>query len=243
MSIMCIQTNTPCRRTKSRGSSPSSPHKPSKILKISEQQQTENDTKNARRKRPKKTVRFNEIVMVRPHPFQEKSVAFDEVVMVRPVLHVSEYTEEERNNTWCAIEDKQRIKLEILTTLKAAKENSFEGCTRGLEKLQDGGKTRERRRASIRDILDEQDAQREQARENGNEFVIYDVSKFRKIYKSHSRAARHVAHAVGKIDEMAAKPSQIQAQHHSVSRKSKSSRSPVPMRTTGWTYSCQDSKL
>jgi len=123
--------------------------------------------------------------------------------MVRPVLHLADYTDHELYASWFVLEDKQRIKGDILNTLKLVKDGKFQGCTRGLEKLSDGGRTRERRQVSIREVLEEQDNQRKLQKSSGGS-IVYDMAKFRKAYKPHSRAARHVAHAVGKIDEMAA---------------------------------------
>lgn len=128
--------------------------------------------------------------------------------MVRPVLHLADYTDHEMYASWFVLEDKQRIKGDILNTLRLVKDGKFQGCTRGLEKLSDGGRTRERRQVSIREVLDEQENQRKlqqkSSSSNGSsKSIVYDMAKFRKAYKPHSRAARHVAHAVGKIDEMA----------------------------------------
>jgi len=167
---------------------------------------------------------------------EEKSVAFDEVVMVRPVLHLSDYSDQEVANTWLQLSDKQRTKIDVLNTLKLAKEqasndnkdnkDSNSVCTRGLEKLSDGGRTRERRRISIREVLEEQESQRSvfnaKASSKSKEPFVYDTTKFRKAYKPHSRAARHVAHAVGKIDEMAAKDTTT-----TTTRKGKARRSSV----------------
>jgi hypothetical protein len=168
-----------------------------------------NSSSNNKRR---KSVSFNEVVMVRPlHHF---SVAFHEVVTVRPVLHLSEYTDQEITDCWYVLADKQRIKADVFKTLqqyaKDKKENNETTslCTRGLEKLSDGGRTRERRHISIREILEEQESQRQEQQETGSTStstspMIYDTTRFRKIYKPHSRAARHVAQAMGKIDELA----------------------------------------
>ena len=133
--------------------------------------------------------------------------------MVRPVLHLADYTDQEMYASWFVLGDKQQIKADIISTLKQVKEGKFNGCTRGLEKLSDGGRARERRRVSIREVLEEQEQQRKLHNKSGgggsnkdkdqnNSGIVYDMGKFRKAYKPHSRAARHVAHAVGKIDEM-----------------------------------------
>jgi len=232
---MCVQTQY--HRTKSmRPSTETSPkQKPAKQVKTchpkldvdvdvdadTDINNKENiqQTQTKKRKQPK-SVRFNEVVVVRPHSYAveaERSVSFHEVVMVRPVLHLADYTDEEILASWYVLEDKQRIKAEILSTLKVAKEcrhnSSFSSldsssssedddcCTRGLEKLADGGRIRERRRVSIREVLEEQKAQR--ASHEGDKPFSYDHSKFRKIYKPYSREARHHAHAVGLSDQMA----------------------------------------
>ena len=161
--------------------------------------------------------------MVRPHEYPEKmSVAFHEVVMVRPVLHLSDYSDKEIADSWYVLADKQRIKIDILNTLKQAKEQASTVNTRGLEKLTDGGRTRERRRLSIREILEEQESQKEAHKKRGcsGEPFVYDESKFRKTYKPHSRAARHVAHAVAKMDELAGKQTPHQCTRKCKPRKS-----------------------
>lgn len=170
-----------------------------------------------KKQKESKSVSFNEVVVVRTQCYQEaeKSVSFHEVVVVRPVLHLSDYTDREIANSWFVLEDKQRMKSEILNTLKLAKEckndESFSSldssssledelcCTRGLERL--SGRTRERRKIPIREILREQEAQR--ASHESDQPFVYDHSRFRKIYKRYSRAARHHSHAVGLMDQMA----------------------------------------
>ncbi len=233
--MMCVQTEY--HRTKStRPTSTSPKQKPAKQVKTCHAKldvdvdnnnnsnkenipQAQAQTQTKKKKQPK-SVSFNEVVVVRPHSYDveaEKSVSFHEVVMVRPVLHLSDYTDEEIGASWYILEDKQRIKAEILITLKLAKDcrqnSSFssldsscsseddDACTRGLEKLADGGRLRERRRVSIREVLAEQELQRS-SHESDKPFS-YDHSKFRKIYKPYSRAARHHAHAVGLSDQMA----------------------------------------
>ncbi len=222
---MCVQTQY-CRTKSTRPTSTSPKQKPPKqvktchsIIKLNDENNKENNvrTQNKKQKQPK-SVSFNEVVVVRPHPYEqvEKSVSFHEVVMVQPVLHLSDYTDEEIIDTWYVLEDKQRIKAEILSTLKFAKEckhhSSFSsldstlsaedenGCERGLEKLSDGGRIKERRRISIREILQEQAAQR--ASHEGDKPFSINHSKIRKIYKQYSRAARNHAHAVGLMDQM-----------------------------------------
>lgn len=201
-------------------------------------------------KKVPKSVSFNEVVMIRPHffrqppqqPIKKKSVSFCEVVIVRPVLHLTDFTDQEIIDSWYILADKQRIKSEILSTLRRYKEEqklmnnssnndsfssllssssdsssssssntTIEYCTRGLEKLSDGGRARERRRISIREIIQEQESQRALYAEtkeccDGCErrTFVYDTTKFRKTYKPYSRAARHVAHAVAKMDELEA---------------------------------------
>merc|ERR1711935_165840 len=92
-------------------------------------------------------------------------------------------------------------------TLRLVQEGKFDGCIRGLERLRDNGRTRERRKLSIRDVLDEQEIQRAHARATHS--YVYDDKMLRKVYRLHSRAARFVAHAMGKIDAMAVKHQRI----------------------------------
>lgn len=138
------------------------------------------------------------------HQPAKKSVHFFERVIVRPVLHVDDYTDEEWKQCWYLPTDKVRRKDEIRAALRCLQEGKFGGCARGLEKMADNGITKERRAVAIREILDEQEAQRARATANNQDTVVYDALKFRLAYRPHSRAARHVAQAMGKIDEMAA---------------------------------------
>lgn len=206
---MCVQSY---RRSKSSRPSTTPPkkQKPSKQLKIKHTAASNDGNDHAQvQSRRRKSVSFNEVVIVQPlhHADAKKSVSFNEVVMVRPVLHLAYYTDQEMVDCFIDQSDKQRTKIDILNTLRMVKEGNFEGCTRGLEKLSDGGRTRERRRISIREVLEEQEAQKtafSKSKNNKDEKIVYNVSKLRKAYKPHARAARHVAHAVAKIDEMAA---------------------------------------
>lgn len=233
---MCVQTYPRSRRSKSTRSSSthSRPQKPSKHQKTNKNSSSiiskadVDDSSSSSldcSSRSRKSVSFNEVVKGRPlheqakqerqqkQRLKKKSVSFHEVVMVRPVLHLADYTDQEMHASWFGLEDKQKIKRDILNTLKMVREGNFQGCTRGLEKLSDGGRSRERRRLSVQDVLEEQQNQRNNhsssvglssrlSKNNGNGKIRYDASKFRKVYKPHSRAARHGAHAVGKIDEM-----------------------------------------
>ena len=131
--------------------------------------------------------------------------------MVRPVLHITEYTDQEVRALWMVEEDRKRIKADILNTfvmVKRVREGKFRGCTRGLEHLSDGGRHRERRNISIREVLEEQERQRkihkDNNKTNNNDGIVYDTARFQKVYKPHSRAARYQAHAIGKIDEQVA---------------------------------------
>ena len=139
----------------------------------------------------------------------KKSVNFYERVIVRPILHVDDYTDEEWKKCWYLPTDKARRKDEIRASLRCIQEGKFGGCARGLEKMADNGVTKERRATAIREILEEQEAQRARARANNEDTVVYDTVKFRLAYRPYSRAARHVAQAMGKIDEMAATSQKI----------------------------------
>lgn len=143
------------------------------------------------------------------HQPSKKSVNFYERVIVRPILHVDDYTDEEWKKCWYLPTDKARRKDEIRAALRSIQEGKFGGCARGLEKMADNGVTKERRATAIREILDEQEAQRARARANNEDTVVYDTVKFRLAYRPYSRASRHVAQAMGKIDEMAATSQKI----------------------------------
>jgi len=238
---MCVQTYPRRSKPTRPSSSPSSKQKPSKHLKTSHEESSSSSSStpidtvvapqnNSDNEKRRKSVSFNEVVMVRPLDYM--SVSFHEVVMVRPVLHLSEYTDQEIADCWYVLADKQRVKADVMKTLqqyaKDKKANLTSSVnTRGLEKLSDGGRTRERRRISIREILEEQEGQRqEQSVSSQNQEepspIIYDMNRFRKIYKPYSRAARHVAHAVGKIDELAATcEDATNANPHTCTRKCK----------------------
>jgi len=149
----------------------------------------------------------------------KKSVTFFERVIVRPVLHVDNYSDQEWENCWYAPADKQQRKSEIREALRLIREGNFEGCKRGLEKMSDRGRTKERRRISVREVLDEQEAQRAEAKARNCEHIVYDAARFRTAYRPHSRAARHVAHALGRIDEMAAACQMLPVPHPACSRR------------------------
>ena len=150
-----------------------------------------------------------EAEVVKEEPPQQKqkivkSVTFFERVIVRPVLHVDDYTDEEWYKTWYLPTEKQRRKDEIRRTLEAIRDGKFKGCVRGLEKMCDRGKTKERRRIAVQEILEEQESQRVRAKAKQCQQIIWDAEQFKSAYRPHSRAARHVANAMGRIDEMAA---------------------------------------
>lgn len=134
----------------------------------------------------------------------KKSVSFNEAVMVRPVLHRVDYTDQERRNCWLVPADKQRTKIDIINIIRLFREGNFDECTRGLERLLDGGRTRDRRRISMREVLEEQESQRANTVNQCEASMVYDFAKLRKVYRPYSRSARHVAHAMGNIDEMTA---------------------------------------
>merc|ERR1719343_1107830 len=142
-----------------------------------------------------------------------KSVSFDEVVMVRPVLPLADYTDQEIISSWYLPVEKQRMRAEIMNIIKVVKkknetsEKQFN--VRGLEWLPEKDKTREKKRkSSIKEILNEQKAQREahaaqqQQRDDQPSSITYDDKQFRKVYRRHSRAAMQLAQTMGKIDEM-----------------------------------------
>jgi hypothetical protein len=165
---------------------------------------------HSRREFMRKSVSFNDVVRTRPTPTNyngasEKNVSFDEVVMVRPVLPLDMYTDNEIADCWYFPTDKKRFSQEILHTLKKVKaRESLEGCTvRGLEKYSQMGKSQEeRRKFSIKVVLEEQETQR--ALVNGDSSLVYDTTKMRKAYRKLSKSAQNLANAIGKLDEMEA---------------------------------------
>jgi len=199
----CNVPQSPLQQPKRRRNSHKSQHK-------QQQQQQEKQPKTKPTPKQRKSVAFHKVVTVRPHhpqrPTNQMSVSFHEVVMVRPILHLADYTDDEISDCWFGKADKLKTKQDLLKTLKLLKagNNTSIVASRGLEKFCDGGKARESRRTSIREVLNEQESQRQRANTTSGSSIVYDLSKFRKAYKPHSRAARHVAYAVGKIDEMEA---------------------------------------
>lgn len=231
---MCVQT---VRGTKSvRPDNTEAPPSPTTAEKAGKHPKTSHsilsNKKDDSPKKMKKSVSFNELVVIRPHYDDvvpvKKSVAFNEVVMVRPVLHLAEYTNEEMVASWYMLADKKRMKKEIMKALKKGKQDEEEMMSnmnaswssmgslsslnstdsdeeeyslRGLERLQDGGKSRDRRRASIRGVLEEQEAQRAAHKKvNKGEPCLWDLSRFRKIYRPFSKDARSLAQTFGQED-------------------------------------------
>lgn len=88
-----------------------------------------------------------------------------------------------------------------LSSLNSTDSDEEEYSLRGLERLQDGGKSRDRRRASIREVLKEQEAQRAANKKvNKGEPCLLDPARFRKIYRPFSKEARSVAQTFGQED-------------------------------------------
>ena len=213
---MCIQTNT----RPSKAKRPSSPPTPSKYLKINhETTEIEDcDTMTLDHTNHESTslsfdyeeatpIACNKTVTEQcPNQNKiQKSVSFYERVAVRPVLHVADYTDKEWKKCWYTPDEKEKRKAKIHDALQLIREGKFEGCGRGLERMTDRGKTKERRRTSILEVMIEQEVQIAEAKANQCEdTMVYDTMKFRMALRPHSRAARHVAKAMGRIDEMAA---------------------------------------
>ena len=154
----------------------------------------------------------------RPRPQMRKSVSFDEVVMVRPVLALENYTDQEIISCWYLPIEKQRTKIEIMNIIKVVRkknetsEKQFN--IRGLEHFAAKDKTYEKKRkASIRDVLKEQKAQREayikqQQKQRDDDqqqgSIVYDMKQLRKVYRRYSRSSSQLARAMGQIDEIEA---------------------------------------
>lgn len=214
---MCI--NTDCKKYPRRHSMSSSrPPRPSKNIEEStpmmidsyETEQVDFLIESQRSQRGQRRLR--------------KSVSFDEVVMVRPVIPLAEFTDQEIINSWYLPVEKQRMRAEIMNILKVIKEKNKNSKkqfnVRGLEWLAQKDKVRERaRKASINEILQEQANQRANASES-EDAIMYDSLRFRKVYRRHSKSAMHTAVAMGKIDAMevetASKPSMMVRGHSSM---------------------------
>ena len=135
----------------------------------------------------------------------EKSVSFNEVVKVEPVLHVSEYTDQEKAECWFTPTDYIKIRHDVLKAIKLIKCKLFTGCARGLEKWADGGKTRKRRQMALWAVLDEQYEQCLQVeKQQGLSYLIYDDVKFREVYRMYTDIAVVIAYSMGRIDEISA---------------------------------------
>ena len=213
---MCVENH---RRSKSIWpSTPSSPNRnePKHLKTFHPLEDVETKTDNKSKAKPTKSVTFNEVAVVRS-PFEFKYlVAFHEFVIIRPSLHLVDYTNQEIIDCWYDLEDKQRIVDDIRSAIKQSKTSSssecvgsssskklIDCCTRGLEKHLDGGRARERRRVSIREILEEQESQRSLHNEGTKDKpFVCDTTKLRQVYKLHSQPAHHASYVVAKIDEL-----------------------------------------
>jgi hypothetical protein len=212
---MCVQINA----RPSKGKRPSSPPTPSKYLKINHETTEIEDYNNmmtldqTNHESTSISFDYEETPPISSNkgvteqcPYQnkiQKSVSFYERVAVRPVLHVADYTDKEWKNCWYTPFEKEKRKAKIHDAVQLIREGKFDGCGRGLERMSDKGKTKERRRTSVREVLVEQEVQIAQAKANQcKDTMVYDTMKFRMTLRPHSRAARHVAHAMGRIDEM-----------------------------------------
>ena len=92
----------------------------------------------------------------------ENSVSFNEVVKVKLVLHVNDYTDQEKEECWFTPTDYKKIRHDVITAIKPFQCNykcsafSTGTYTRGLERWSDMGKTtRKRRQNTLWAVLDE----------------------------------------------------------------------------------------
>jgi len=166
---------------------------------------------------PAKSVNFKRHVAVKEI---KKHICFDEIVLVRPILHINDYTDEEYLKCWYPYKDKNQRKAELRDTLQLVRDGKFVECTRGLERLSNGDGSRYRRKNSIQNILEEQEAQRVEAKRNRRKPFVCDDVKLRMAYMPHSRAALQIAHAMAKVDEMVVSSHRIE-DPNSLNTKSK----------------------
>jgi len=148
---------------------------------------------------PVKSLHFKNQVAVKD---RKKQICFDEIVLVRPILHIDDYTDEEWLKCWYPYKDKNQRKAELRDTLQLVRDGKFVECSRGLERLSNADRSRDRRKKSIQNILEEQEAQRVEAKRNRRKDFVSDDVKLRMVYMPHSRAALQIAHAMAKVDEM-----------------------------------------
>lgn len=138
-----------------------------------------------------------------------KSVSFHKEVIVRRVLHKNEYTEEEVAQTWYQTNEYSRIRRNLLSTLHLVwsglfSEEDNKESARGLENYTDKGKikdsVRKRRQDSTWAVLDEQDAQVDQAEAKQLNYLVYDDKAIREVYKKHARPSTDVARSAARMD-------------------------------------------
>ena len=86
-------------------------------------------------------------------PQTPKCVSFSPMVMSVDVLHLNDYTSEEREASFCSSQDFMRIKHEIKDTIKRIEQgiciNENDLCRRGIESLTHHGKTLRIRRRTV----------------------------------------------------------------------------------------------
>ena len=104
---------------------------------------------------------------------ESKKVRFSHSLQIHETLHVSNFTEEELDNTWYNICDVSRLRREEQQTLELLNSGNYRGdcdqhCARGLEKrVRKGALDRRHNREVARlTVLDEQDRQEYQLQDN-----------------------------------------------------------------------------
>jgi hypothetical protein len=135
-----------------------------------------------------------------------KSVSFKKSVKVQRVLHVADYTKEERTATWytesevAAMKEHTKESAKILDTLglrKCAANTDF--CCRGLEQqTREGSKRRSQHKIrAIQVVLLEQKLQKKSG--------VPDPHNLAFLYLSESRHCQVLAHEMGKEDAVTAR--------------------------------------
>jgi hypothetical protein len=134
----------------------------------------------------------------------KKSVHFNESVRCQKVLHLAEYTKEERADSWYTSHQmsnmKQAVKddsmtLEVLGMRKCRQMNVEEFCVRGLEhRTRDAAQARFQNRClALHVVLDEQQRQ--------DDFGIYDPEQLARCYRSETSHCQVMAYEIGMDDE------------------------------------------
>jgi hypothetical protein len=130
---------------------------------------------------------------------QKKKVTFDGAVKAYRIVHIDEYSERQKRNTWYNEDEYKRIKRQMFASVKIQYESNQKDddrfhCLRGLEDLSPASHQRRQqlRQCARNAVLNAQTLQ--------NMLHIRDNNTLAKAYASWSAEAQRVAHARGLTD-------------------------------------------